>query len=784
MPRRSTLHLLCAFALVASSAPPLRAQLQLAEITGQVVAQDGGPAHGATVKLLDDFGAVVALAVADADGRFVLRRLPVGAYCLRAETAQARSGTEVIRLESGLTQTVVLRLGAATSESIEVQARAVGSERRLAMAGDTISRLGGRLGARALQTALATAPGWAGEDNGLIHHQGVDDGFLYVVDGVPVYERMDALFGIVPDVGTIGSVQVLSGYIPPEYGLKGGGVIELRSKPATERAWAASVAARLGDEATAGVTALAERAIGRRAVLSAMITAERSGRFLDPVHPANLHNAGHQLSGQAEFARQWTRDSLTLRAGAAGSRYDVPHGRDQEDIGQGQQQSVDLAFQTASWQRTWADRTVSHVASYRRSSDGRLRGSGLDTPVWADGGRELVRLGILASLGHQAGAHTLKAGVEAARLGLAESFEFAVTDPDGAGYGDLSEAAARFTREDPFRFAGEVQRWQSSFYAQDSWRPSLRLVLDFGVRFDRTQLLLAEWQLSPRLGIAFRPDRSTTLRAAVNRFYQPPQSEWLLLASSAEARALSPFAEQGGGADILAERQTALELAVERRLGTLGRLELALWQRRFSNQADPNVLFGTTVVFPNSVARGRARGIEARIDFPRRGRWSGSAGYTLSQIVQFGPVNGGLFLEDDFIEIGPGTRFTPDHDQRHSATGTLGYDDDARGLSAAAVCRFQTGTPLEVEEERLAELRTRPGAELVDFRAGRVRPRLTVDLVLQVRAARTQSFDFHLRAEAVNVMDKRYAFNFGNPFSGTHFGPPRLLAVALSAVSR
>ena len=34
-------------------------------------------------------------------------------------------------------------------------------------------------------------PGWATEDNGLLHSRGVDDGFLYVVDGVPVYERLD-----------------------------------------------------------------------------------------------------------------------------------------------------------------------------------------------------------------------------------------------------------------------------------------------------------------------------------------------------------------------------------------------------------------------------------------------------------------------------------------------------------------------------------------------------------------------------------------------------------------
>jgi hypothetical protein len=772
-----------AWTLVAVAlAARLDAQLQLTEIAGTVVTQTGEAARGATVKLLDDAGAVIALARADDQGRFLLRRLPLGAYWLRAETADARSGTEAIRLESAPARAVVLRLGAAASESVEVQGQPGGSEHRLALAGETIGRLGGRMGARALQTALTTAPGWAGEDSGLLHHQGVDDGFLYVVDGVPVYERMDTLFGILPDAGTIGSVQVLSGYIPPEYGLKGGGVIELRSRPAGEREWASRIAARRGAEATASLSALAERAIGRRALLSAAMSAERSSRFLDPVHPVNFHNAGHQLSGEAELSQRWARDTLTLRAGMGASRYEVPHGAEQEAAGQDQRQSVDQDFQTAAWQRAWSDRTVSHAAVYRRSGESRLRGSEADEPLWADGGRTLRRLGVLGSLARQSGAHTLKAGFEAARLDLAESFAFGLTR-SGAEAG-LSEPAEAFTRADPFRFAGAARRWQSSFYAQDSWRPASRFSLDLGMRFDRTRLPLAESQWSPRLGLAFTPERSTTLRAAVNRFYQPPQAEWLLLSSSAQARGLSPFAEQGGGADVLAERQTAFELLAERRLGTLGRLELSLWHRRFRNQADPNVFFGTTVVFPNSVARGRARGIEARIEFPRRGRWSGSAGYTLAEVVQFGPVNGGLFLEDDIIEIGPGMRFTPDHDHRHSAAGTIAFDDEARGVFASILGRFQTGTPLEVGDQQLDELRARPGADLVDFDAGRVLPRLTVDLALHVRAARTRAFDFLLTVEALNVTDDRYAFNFGNPFSGTHFGPPRTLAMGLRAVSR
>jgi outer membrane receptor for ferric coprogen and ferric-rhodotorulic acid len=34
-------------------------------------------------------------------------------------------------------------------------------------------------------------------------------------------------------------------------------------------------------------------------------------------------------------------------------------------------------------------------------------------------------------------------------------------------------------------------------------------------------------------------------------------------------------------------------------------------------------------------------------------------------------------------------------------------------------------------------------------------------------------------ASALNVFDRAYAFNFGNPFSGTHFGAPRQFRIDL-----
>ena len=90
-----------------------------------------------------------------------------------------------------------------------------------------------------------------------------------------------------------------------------------------------------------------------------------------------------------------------------------------------------------------------------------------------------------------------------------------------------------------------------------------RLTLNFGVRFDRSRLLTPASQWSPRIGAAYELRDGTTLRGSYMRLYQPPQAEYLLLASSPEARALSPFVDEaGGGAAIPPERQHAFDLSI------------------------------------------------------------------------------------------------------------------------------------------------------------------------------------------------------------------------------
>ena len=767
---------LVAFARVAS------AQLQLAEVRGLVREPQGEPAPAATVRLLDTQGRVVFVTASDGQGRFALRGVAPGSYLVEAESALGRAPKRPLAVGSALALELELRIATSRAEEVVVTAAADAPalSTGTAMAGESVGRAPTTLGSRGLQAALATTPGFSTEDNGLLHVRGVDDGFLFVKDGIPIYERIDPAFGVSPEAVTISSLNVITGHIPAEFGLKSGAVVEVRSLSGLERPWSGMLEGALGGDRRGSLSALASGRLGHTASLMMNANGERSDRFLDPVDPGNFHN--HGAVGSAEARLSWNPsavDLLTVGLNRGRSRFEVPHLEEQEAAGQDQRQDIAQTFVLASWQRSWSSRTVSQLSLHGRLTEADLDPSERDTPVFAQADRHQDRFGLLGSVTQQRGHHVLKAGFELSRIALRESFGFHVTDVEAAAEAGFGQSALAFTSDNPFAFQGRLTSTQVALHAQDTWRLVTHLLVNLGLRYDQTALPTRESQWSPRVAAAYDfAGRRTTIRASADRFFQPPQAENLLLSSSEEARALSPFVEETGGGSLLrAERQTALELGVNQWIAGLLRLDVALWKRDVRHFADPNVFLGTTIIFPNSVDRGQAHGFDLRLDLPRRGSFSGYLGYTYAKVVQYGPIDGGLFLEDDVIEIGPGTQFTPDHDQRHVAAWGLSYE--AAGFSAFLSGRYESGTPLEVGDETLDELRSRPGAERVDFDAERVKPRVLFNLTVGKRVVRAGRFDLRAELAVLNLTDAAYAFNFGNPFSGTHFGPPRTLAAKI-----
>jgi outer membrane receptor protein involved in Fe transport len=131
-------------------------------------------------------------------------------------------------------------------------------------------------------------------------------------------------------------------------------------------------------------------------------------------------------------------------------------------------------------------------------------------------------------------------------------------------------------------------------------------------------------------------------------------------------------------------------------------------------------------------------------------------------------------LTDDFLEIGPGTHFVPDHDERNTVSYGVIYNLRSKNLWASFLGRYESGVPVDVREEKLEELQSAPGADLVNFARRRVNPWTVLDFSAGREFFAEKRVAVQTQFSVQNIFNRRFVYNFGNPFSGTHFGHPRL----------
>jgi hypothetical protein len=725
----------------------------------------------------------------DQTGSAVFNNVPFDEYRLTVEAPRFEISSRTVAVRSNLPVEVQIKLAVrGAAETVDVQADAELIRRdstgtSFNVDASSVNRAPGAL--RNVQGIISTLPGWASENDGLLHIRGVDDGMLFVIDGVPVADRQDRVFAGGPDPETISSMSVLTGNIPAEFGGRSGAVIVIQPRSGIDRRLTGTLdlaAGEFGGRYISGSLAGGSKNAG----FFLEVSTGRTNRFLDPVDERNFNNRGGIAGINARV--DWhpsTSDILIFNSSVTGSDFHVSNTEAQELAGQHQRQELRDNAQSLSWQRVWSESAVSNFAIFHRRQRARLIGSQFDTPLFAAQNRYHDRFGILASVTREYRGHTIKGGFEAQRITPHESFQFAITDPDEAEEAGITDEALEFDSNNPFVFRDRKTRGQFSGFIQDQFSAA-NLTVTAGLRYDHSWLLASDQQFSPRIGAVYYFTRTrTSIRGSFNRLFMPPQVENLLLADSEQARALSPFeSETGGGAIVLPEKTSAYEAGVAQDFRGWLRLDVAAWRRNVRNFDDPNVFFSTTIVFPNSVASGYARGVDFRLDVPEHRGWSGYLSYTNQRVLQTGPINGGLFLTDEAIEIGPGTDFIPDHDERNIGAAGVMYRHQRSGIWAALSGRHESGVPLEVEDEAIEDLKQRPGADLVDFERRRVKPWTVFGFSAGGDVVRLDRVRVGLQFDVQNLADRRFAYNFGNPFSGTHFGSPRVFSARLKLTFR
>lgn len=772
------------------------AQARIGTVQGTVKDPSGALVRDAKVTITQPLTGYKQTVQTDQTGGFKLVNIPFNTYKLQAEATGFQAAEQSIDLESTIPTAIELFLsleGATAAVTVTADSAVLEQDRT---SSDTdlnqtiLERPMGAAPSRAIESMVASAPGFVTDDNGRMHPRGSESQVQYVIDGVPVTDNMSAIFSTSLDARTLRTVEVLTGGIPAEFGDKLAGVINVNTRSGLEGPTQAGLSLSGGSFSTGEIAADFATHTKKFGFLANLSTTT-SQRYLDPPSIDNFHNFGRTGKGFFRLDYQFDQNN-TLRGNFTfgGSNFQVPNKLRQEIAGQDLRQKLRDNSQNITFQHIFSPNTVAQVSLFNRNSHARLTSNPSATPVVAFQDRTLRNYGGLGSLSLTRGTHNIKFGGQVTITPISENFRFYPT----VHFDDIVDDAGNvfpnpvnnFTLARPFLFAGGKTGRTLSAYVQDRFPLFKNFTLDAGVRYDNYRLLIGEQALSPRVGVAYYIPRSkTTLHASYNRLFQPPPAENLLLASSQAAATISPIAVIQGFTNIQPirpDKENVFEVGAQQLLSQYFRASVTLYQKRIQNFSDKDQFFETGVIFPIAISSGRVTGEELRIESTDIRGFHGSLSLANAHAYGVTPIAGGLFLGEDPQELQVrGVKFSADHDQRNEAQFQLGYNHKRSGLYASFSGRYDSGVPTDVTPGTSLAQFVADGFDPrlfkeIDFQRGRVRPRTILDFSVGADLLQKERVSMNLQFDIQNLTNQLFLYNFESVFSGTHVGNPRLIS--------
>jgi outer membrane receptor protein involved in Fe transport len=347
------------------------------------------------------------------------------------------------------------------------------------------------------------------------------------INGVVLPEGVSAL-GPFLDTNFIGSMSLLSGTLPAQYGLRTAGVLDI-----TSRSFAApggEVSLYGGSNQTITPSFDYGGSVGNSEYF---VSARGNWNALGLENPTPSLNAVHDETQQGKFfgyASTLLDDStrLSLISAVSYSAFQIPNNPGQTPLGDFGAPNANSAtlneneYDTymaniAAWQRHGSDGDA-QVAVYSRYAEVHFVPDIVGDLEFNDVASDVIRQSFLN--GVQADAsylmndrHTLRFGlsVSAEQTNISNTYTVLPGSPGAVTGGP-------FVIDDDNSKLG----WNIGTYIQDEWKLTNQLMLNAGLRFDQLYQYVDANQLSPRLALIYKPFDGTTFHAGYARYFTPP----------------------------------------------------------------------------------------------------------------------------------------------------------------------------------------------------------------------------------------------------------------------
>ena len=420
--------------------------------------------------------------------------------------------------------------------------------------------------------------------SGELHVRNEHANIQYRINGIMLPDGVGA-FGQILDTGIIGSLALLTGALPAQYGQRTAGVLDIQTK-ADAFNNSGSVSVYGGSHGTITPSFEWGGTVGQTQYFV-------SGRFfqsnlgIENPTPSNeaIHDRTSQEKGFAYVSTVLDPTSrLTYIGGVSNSTYQIPNNPGQapaftafgvsnfDSAALNEHQNEFNQFNVVSYQKTAED--IDYQISYfNRYSQlhflpdpiGDLVFNGVSSDVY----RQSVINGIQEDTAWRVGfAHTLRFGFSVSGERSLVNNISTVLPVDGLG----NAVDAPFSIFDSSAKTG----WLIGTYLQDEWRINNQLTLNAGLRFDQMYQYVDANQLSPRVSLTWKPYDGTTFHAGYARNFTPPQQVIAAPTNLALVQGTTQQPEVQANSPLLPERSHVFDVGVVQKIYPIPGLEVGV----------------------------------------------------------------------------------------------------------------------------------------------------------------------------------------------------------------
>jgi outer membrane receptor protein involved in Fe transport len=460
-----------------------------------------------------------------------------------------------------------------------------------------------------VEKVLLQAPGVSQDSaaSGLLHVRNDHANVQFRINGVMLPDGVTG-FGSVFDTGLIGSMSLVTGALPAEFGMRTVGLIDITTRAdafnnsGTVNLYGGSrgtiepsfdYGGTFGSQCPTTTAATTVAKAPPSAAANWCFPGVQyffSGRYLQTTegieNPLPTLNAIHDFSSQEKgfaymsaFIDPYTR--LSLIAGTAVNNFQIPNVNGAA-VGQLGNPPITSAFgvtnfNSAQLNENQFEQTQYGVLALQRSAngfDGQLSyftrynqlhfmpdpvGDLLLNGIASDVSRQSYTNGIQGDGSYVINAaHTLRAGFTVS----AEQ-----TWVDNTSLVEPAPGGVPIDMPEPITDDVAKLGWLAGVYAQDEWKITNQLTMNAGLRFDQMWQYVDANQLSPRLSFTYKPFEYTTFHAGYARYFTPPVLVEAAPANIALFNGTTGATTTPGGTDpVLPERSHYFDAGVDQKI--------------------------------------------------------------------------------------------------------------------------------------------------------------------------------------------------------------------------